>query len=183
MIVLVGKTCSGKSTVADILEEQYGIRRVRTYTTRPRREGETNEYYFVSNEEFEKLKADGFFFETTQYEVANGAIWSYGTSKMDFCRNCCIVMNPDGVKKVKRLLPEEYNVRIVYLNVTEGVQWNRLKQRGAEDAPPDEAARRVEADKKDFNSIDNYYDFAITTDELDEREVAEVIHMLVVGDF
>ena len=84
-------------------------------------------------------------------------------------------MNPDGVKKVKRLLPEEYDVKIIYLNVTEGVQWNRLKMRGSEDAPPDEAARRVEADKQDFQFISEFYDFAITTDSLTSDEVASLI--------
>lgn len=87
-------------------------------------------------------------------------------------------MNPDGVKKVKRLLPEEYDVRIIYLNVSEGVQWNRLKQRGAEDAPPDEAARRIEQDKIDFASISEFYDFAITTDNRSEKNVADIVFAL-----
>lgn len=176
MIVLVGKTCSGKSTVADILEEQYDIRRVRTYTTRPCREGETNEYHFISDEEFEKLKAEGFFFETTQYTVANGDIWHYGTAKSDLCDECCIVMNPDGVKKSKRLLDEKYLVNVIYLNVSEGIQWNRLRERG-QDA--DESARRIEADKVDFANIESYYDLAITTDYLMPKVVADMISFIV----
>lgn len=179
MIVLVGKTCSGKSTVADILDADYGIHRVRTYTTRPKREGEAdNEYHFITDEEFEELRDKGRFFETTQYKTAIDEVWKYGTAKDEFCCDCCIVMNPDGVKKVKRLLPEEYDVRIIYLNVSEGVQWNRLKQRGAEDAPPDEAARRIEQDKIDFASISEFYDFAITTDNRSEKNVADIVFAL-----
>lgn len=178
MIVLVGKTCSGKSTVADILESQYGIHRIRTYTTRPPRPGETGEYHFITEEEFEKLKAEEFFFETTQYEVASGDIWKYGTSRGEFCEDCCIVMNPDGMKKVSKLLDrEQYNLHIIYLNVTEGIQWNRLRQRGS--TSPDEATRRVEADKKDFEDVEQYYDFAITTDDLLPEEIAKLINMLV----
>lgn len=179
MIVLVGKTCSGKSTVADLLESRYDIKRVRTYTTRPRREGEgENEYHFVTDEEFEELRANNFFFETTHYEVASGAVWKYGTGKTEFCRDCCVVMNPDGVKKVKKLFPIEYEIKIIYLNVTEGAQWNRLRSRG-QDA--DEAARRVEADKRDFYDIDNYYDIAINTDNLDSEQTADMIYCFVMN--
>lgn len=173
MIVLVGKTCSGKSTVADFLEQQYLIHRVRTYTTRPPRDGETDEYYFISNEEFDRMKADGEFFETTQYTVANDEVWRYGTGKEGFCRDCCIVMNPEGMKKVRNLLPAEYEPTIVYLNVSEGVQWNRLRERG-QDA--DEARRRMDADKADFVDVESYYDVAINTDKLKPYQIANMVY-------
>jgi len=178
LIVLVGKTCSGKSTIADFLEDQYLVHRVRTYTTRPPREGETDEYHFISDEEFDKMKADGEFFETTQYQVASGETWKYGTGKHEFCKDCCVVMNPDGVKKVKNLLPPEYDIKIIYLNVTEGVQWNRLRERG-QDA--DESSRRIEADKKDFADILNYYDLSITTDNLKPYQIANMVYNFVMN--
>lgn len=178
MIVIVGKTCSGKSTIADFLEEQYLVHRVRTYTTRPPREGETeNEYHFISDEEFDQMKADGKFFETTQYETTQG-VWKYGTGKEEFCLDCCVVMNPDGVKKVKNLLPPEYDIKIIYLNVTEGVQWNRLRERG-QDA--DEAQRRIIADKKDFEDVQSYYDLSITTDNLKPYQIANMIYNFVMN--
>ena len=179
MIVLVGKTCSGKTTVANILQEYYNFKRIKTYTTRPPRTNEGDEYHFVSEEEFERMKADNCFFETTQYEVASGNIWKYGTAKEDLYADCCIIMNPDGVKKVRKLLPDEYNVKIVYLNVTEGIQWNRLKSREknmGQDMMPDEASRRVKADEEDFKNVQEYYDLAITTDDLTPQKVANIIN-------
>lgn len=179
MIVLVGKTCSGKTTVANILQEYYNFRRIKTYTTRPPRENEGEEYHFVSDEEFEQMKVENKFFETTQYEVASGDIWKYGTAKSDLCADCCIIMNPDGVKKVRKFLPDEYGVKIIYLNVTEGIQWNRLKAREknlGQDMMPDEASRRVKADEEDFVHISEYYDLAITTDEMEPLMVANLIN-------
>ena len=175
MIVIVGKTCSGKSTVADLLESKFCIDRVRTYTTRPRRDGESNEYHFVSEEEFDKLKAEGFFFETTKYNVVDG-IWKYGTSNAGFCDDCCVVMNPEGMKNLKHMYNNsDINLIIVYLNVTDGVIWNRLRGRGD---TSEEATRRVEADRKDFADIAEYYDYAITTDELEPEAVATLISMI-----
>ena len=103
MIVLVGKTCSGKSTVANLLEEKYGIPRIRTYTTRPRRENENDEYHFLTTAEFIQLRGAEFFFETTSYNVASGDVWYYGTAKSELTDDCCIVMNPEGIKKIKEL--------------------------------------------------------------------------------
>ena len=85
-------------------------------------------------------------------------------------------MNPDGVKKSKRLLDEKYLVNVIYLNVSEGIQWNRLRERG-QDA--DESARRIEADKVDFANIESYYDLAITTDYLMPKVVADMISFIV----
>jgi len=123
------------------------------------------------------MKADGKFFETTQYETVFG-VWKYGTGKEEFCKDCCVVMNPDGVKKVKNLLPPEYDIKIIYLNVTEGVQWNRLRERG-QDA--DEAQRRILHDKEDFEDVMDYYDLSITTDKLKTYEVANMVYNFVMN--
>lgn len=179
MIILVGKTCSGKSTVANILHEKYGYSRIITYTTRPPRDGEQDgvEYHFISLEEFERLKSEEFFFETTSYSVATGETWYYGTSKESLHDNAVIVMNPDGLKKAKNLLdPDKYHLKIFYLNIREGYQYNRLRQRGDNS---DETSRRVEADKKDFADIENYYDYAISTDLMTPNDVAELIDKMM----
>lgn len=177
MIILVGKTCSGKSTIANLLEQKYGIHRIRTYTTRPRRDGEADEYHFISEAEFNQLRADDFFFETTSYTVASGDIWYYGTAKEELCDNCCIIMNPDGIVKIKHMLDDDIiNPVIIFLNATEGVIWDRLRKRGQDS---DEAQRRIRADKEDFGSIDEYYDYAITTNDLTPDDIAEKIIGLI----
>ena len=56
MIVLIGKSCSGKDSVAKILFFM-GYTRVVTCTTRPMRTGEIDgvDYYFISQDEFMKM--------------------------------------------------------------------------------------------------------------------------------
>lgn len=177
MIILVGKTCSGKSTVANIIEAMYNIPRVRTYTTRPRREGEGDEYNFVSKEEFFSLKEEDFFFETTSYDVATGETWYYGTPKKGLIDNCCIVMNPEGMKKVRHFLDlTDFSVLIVFLNVTEGMQYARLRKRGD---LSDEATRRVAQDSIDFEDVGEYYDIAINTDHFEPKEIADFVMHLI----
>ena len=175
MIILVGKTCSGKSTIADIMENDYYLPRIRTYTTRPKRQNEGEEYHFINKEEFEDLKEKGFFFETTQYEVASGETWHYGTAKEDLQSFGVIVMNLEGAKKIRHMADDSINPTIVYLNVSEGVAWDRLRKRGQNS---DEAQRRIKADNQDFADIDKYYDYAITTDKLSAKDIARKIMCL-----
>jgi len=58
MIVLVGASASGKSTLQKaMIEHSENLKKVVTYTTRPPRKGEKNgvDYHFVSEKKFQKL--------------------------------------------------------------------------------------------------------------------------------
>ena len=85
-------------------------------------------------------------------------------------------MNPEGMQKIRHMVGDEINPIIIYLNVTEGVAWDRLRKRGQDS---DEALRRIKADKADFQNIDSYYDYAITTDNLTPEEIVEDIIKLI----
>ena len=59
MVILTGKTCSGKNLVRDKLVNEHGFKSLITYTTRPMRPGEIQDvtYHFISEEEFnQKVK-------------------------------------------------------------------------------------------------------------------------------
>ena len=56
---ILGRTCSGKDTVARLIcENDDRFSQIVSYTTRPKRDSETDgvEHYFVSDEEFEELR-------------------------------------------------------------------------------------------------------------------------------
>ena len=80
IIVLAGKSASGKNFVARKLEE-HGYKTVVTYTTRPKRKGEKQDitYHFISDEEFNKKIDGGFFAEWKSY-ITNEGVWYYGST-------------------------------------------------------------------------------------------------------
>lgn len=160
MIILCGMTSTGKTTVAKELEK-LGIKNIVTYTSRPMREGEVEgiNYHYLTDEEFKVLDEQGYFIESTSYEVAGGSVWRYGTAIGDLKNDRCLVANPDGVKFYSRL--SSLDTFIVYLFTNEAMIWNRLRGRGDDS---NEARRRIEADREDFKDIMDYCDVAIKND-------------------
>lgn len=116
MLVLIGKSASGKTTIAQNLAKKHGFHSIVTYTTRPMRKGETADvtYHYISKEDFlEKIKS-GFFAEWKSYEV-NGDTWFYGTAIGDLINadeKSVVILTPDGVRDIKRC---GVNCIVIYL--------------------------------------------------------------------
>lgn len=151
MIAIIGKTATGKTSIVEELIN-YGYEKIITYTTRPIRDNEINgiDYHFISEEEFLEKKANGFFIETTHYDMIDRRVY-YGTSKADIYEdndNKAIILNPEGFTKFKTMgIP----MISFYLKCNESTISSRLIQRGDND---DEAKRRIEADNADFIRFD-----------------------------
>ena len=172
MILLIGKTAAGKDKTRNELVKM-GYIPVVTYTTRPLRDGEVNgvTYNFISKEDFLKKEFEGFFAETTSYDVATGETWYYGSAIEDLTSDKVMIANPDGVKKLKKL--KSINPVVFNILASEETIWNRLRQRGDDNV---EARRRLNADDIDFADINDYVDFSIRSDiGLSSKEIALLI--------
>ena len=146
LIVLAGKSGSGKTTTAMILQRKLGLKRVVTYTTRPKRKEEKDgvDYQFVSEEKFRQMIEASDFLEYAIYNASFGKVY-YGSLKKDYDTvNSVIVLNPKGVEK---LLAFSSTALIVDLVPSRETLKRRLISRG--DAPK-EIERRLSADDKDF---------------------------------
>ena len=175
MIILVGKTASGKSTIYNELINM-GMQGVISYTTRPIRTGEVNgiDYHFISEDEFLKLKRSGYFFETTSYNVATGETWYYGSAIQDLSNDKVMIVNPEGLKQIRKI--DSLNPIAFYIMACEETIWNRLRQRGDNAS---EARRRLNADDEDFKDILEHVDFCLKNDlGLTPKVMAELIHYI-----
>lgn len=159
MIALSGKTASGKNSIRDELEK-LGYSSIITYTTRPMRNEEVQDltYHFITEEEFLKKKEDGFFAETTSYNVATGETWHYGTSIESLNdKNGVLIVNPDGLRELRKY--KGLNIVGFYIIADEDTIWNRLRMRGDS---AEESRRRINADEEDFKDITNHIDYAVS---------------------
>lgn len=100
MIVIVGGTASGKSTLIDEMVDTGNYQRIITTTTRPMRDGEVNgiDYHFVSEEEFMSLVKADQFVEWEKLEI-NGHL--YGAQKSSVIETeltPVIIVEPNGLR-------------------------------------------------------------------------------------
>lgn len=126
LICIIGKSASGKSTIADMLEQTHGLTQVQSYTTRPARyEGETG-HQFVTKEEFDTLE------DIVAYTVYNGNY--YGATAKQLAEASTYVIDIPGVET---LLKSQKNnprpIRIIYLNAAVSTRIERMVDRDASD--------------------------------------------------
>lgn len=169
MLLLVGKSASGKSEILKRLKE-LGMKTVVTYTTRTPRIGEIDEidYHFISEEDFsEKMQSD-FFAETTKYETVNGT-WRYGSAKEDYNNDTVIILNPEGLKSVKRIFPEAVAIYIIASDKTRYERAiSRIKPNDKKGIK--EIDRRFESDENDFTYIHKYVDGVFVNENVKTEE-------------
>ena len=190
MIILLGKTASGKDTILNRLAENYSYKKLITYTTRPMRKGEIQDktYHFISDEEFLKKKEEGFFLECNEFNTVDG-IWRYGSAKEDYLNatdDTVIILTPSGLSALKVYIARQkadIDIVPIYIYSNNNTIEKRLKKRGDN---KEEADRRIKADNVDFDGVQNVVDrifYNNNTNDLDE--VVKKIHEYItyrIGD-
>ena len=171
MIVVCGRSCTGKDSIVKAIQEQHKFNRVVTFTTRDKRPNETNDidYHFITKEEFDKKVEEGFFAEYREYNTVNG-LWKYGSAKESYSGDGVIILSPSGVKTV---LEKLHNITVVLIDADDEVIKARQAARGDDKK---EAERRFVQDIIDFRGMEDYADFIIMNNgEFTPEQIAQVI--------
>lgn len=125
MIVLVGESASGKSSIEKHLVNNYGFNKIVSYTTRQPRNGEVDgvDYHFITRSQFCRLKEQGFFAETAIYND-----WYYGVAKKDCTDDKVAVLTPHGLRQISKI--KDINIISFYINVPRRDRLIKILQRG-----------------------------------------------------
>lgn len=174
MIVIMGRTASGKTTVVNHLVQYHGFKQILTWTTRPIRPGEKNTYHFTTEPDFlYKIRTD-FFLEYKKYDTVFGT-WYYGSAKEDFEKaddKTIIILTPSGYLDLLNSIPD-ISHKSIYLYSDRSTIVKRLRGRGDSD---DEAKRRMLADDRDFAEVESLADRVIINNgKKSIEEIAEEI--------
>lgn len=169
MVVLVGESASGKSSIEKYLVDNYEYNKIVSYTTREPREGEVDgvDYHFISVEQFEKLKEQGFFAENAQYNS-----WHYGVAKEDCTDDKVAVLTPHGLRQISKI--KDINVISFYINVPRRDRLIKILQRGDS---IEESYRRNLSDVGMFDGIEDEVDFVVNNNgyEFSVKEISNMI--------
>lgn len=100
LIVLLGPTASGKTTIEKKLE-QTGMYRLRSYTTRLRKPGEAEDaYYFVKKEEFKKVDlVESVLYKNSFFGLSREEV------KMAEAKDCVVTLDWNGAQQIKHRIP------------------------------------------------------------------------------
>ena len=170
MIVLIGESASGKSTLQNLLfKEMPNLKKLVSYTTRPIRKGEVDgvDYHFIPEATFDVFVKQGFFAEHAEY---NG--WKYGAAKVDCqSKNTVAVLTPSGFRKMQRL---GIDTTSIYLYVDRRTRLINILKRGDD---IEEAYRRSLSDVGQFDGIIDEVDYIIdnTKMHMNEKQVLKCL--------
>lgn len=127
---IVGKTSSGKDTIAKHLSKRFHIPLVCSATTRAMRCYETNgkEHWFVTKEEMEKIKASPHVIAYTKMPVTG--IEYAATTDMVQGDDMIYIINPDGIRWFKAHGSKDIPMVSIYVDLSDTLIVDRAMKRG-----------------------------------------------------
>lgn len=135
-----------------------------SYTTRPKRENETDgvEHYFITPEEAkEKLKTEHVLAYTKIGE------YEYFATVEALNDSNLYIIDPNGVKYLKENFPE-LNIKIIYIKVDDNVRIERIKKRDINDYNT-KFKPRNEAENERFTEFENSKAWDLLIDNTNEK--------------
>lgn len=185
-LMIIGPSAVGKDTMINRLKNKYPdvIYKLPSYTTRPIRNGEVDgkDYYFVTKEEFFKLKKEGKLFGIQEY---NNNWYASNRAKLN-----------EALENQAKLIILNYNINtanavkdkidfyyVAILPPSEKALRERLIKRKTKE---EEIERRMENSIKEIQLIHeaNFIDFRLVNDEEEqafnklEKHLKEKYHQL-----
>lgn len=142
LYLFVGHSASGKTTIADILEKNYGYKQVSSYTTRPPRyDGEVG-HVFVTDEEFDNIELEDIVAYTEYHN------YRYGTTAEQLDKCSIYVVDVPGVETLLQNYKTYRLISIIYFDATVFTRINRMLNRGENDTFI--VSRLLEDEKSDW---------------------------------
>jgi guanylate kinase len=175
--VLAGPTAVGKGTVAAVIREDHPDVWISvSATTRPPRPGEVDgvHYWFVSDEEFDRMAADG---ELLEWAVVHGTN-RYGTprrpveERLSRGRPALLEIDLQGARQVRETMPDALFVFLKPPSWEELVR--RLTGRGTESA--EERERRLATARTEL-AAESEFDVTIVNHEV-HAAADELVNLL-----
>lgn len=137
LILLVGPSGSGKTTVEKYLQDRYGLRGVKSYTTRPPRHENEDSHTFITDSEFDAL--------SDKLAVNTYGKYRYCTTHEQLSHADVYVVEPSGVEAIR---DANVNCIVIYLDICESLARERMRERGDDE---DSIEARITRDRRLFD--------------------------------
>jgi guanylate kinase len=128
LLLIVGRTASGKDSLVEKLCERTNLRAITSYTTRPRRENEGDTHIFTTEEVYAQMQAEG---KVAAYTQISG--YHYWTTINQLYDNDLYIIDYKGIQTLRELnLP---NIRLVtiFVNTPDKIREERALNKRKDD--------------------------------------------------
>lgn len=178
VICIIGRTCSGKDTIAKYLQKEYGVEPVVSYTTRKIRPSEKNgrEHYFVTPEEFKDILETK---EIIAYTKFNDTEYCATLDSLDTSGIKSYIIDPNGVKFLKDNFSDRIDIITIFIDTSNKNIITRALKRG------DRIEDVLKRSKNETAMFENYknsgaYDYLIDGN-LSKEEVQNKVKEIMEG--
>ena len=170
LICIVGETGSGKDTLVNkaIEKSRFDIRKVCSYADRPMRNGETNgvEHYFISTEEFNKLKEERKDDVLAYTHIKDNSQkdyqgYQYMALSDELQKSHIYIIDYKGLLFLKEKYSDIVDIKTVYIHAPFLTRLKRAKAKRSDFKT--EFKNRVRAERKQFKEFKRkkLYDYKI----------------------
>lgn len=171
LLCLLGRSASGKDTLANKLCERLGLKQIISYTTRERRTNEGNTHIFITDEEYQVLEDSGQIAAYTQIGQ-----YKYCCTIEQLYNNDVYVIDYAGLQHLRELDLPNLHLVTVYINVPDNIREARaLSKRG-----DDKSKWRVRnfAENKQFNEMLKNADFDYAVSNIDIAKAYSILRWI-----
>lgn len=150
--LFIGRTASGKSSIAKAVCEKTGLKQVVSYTTRPMRKSEKNrsDHIFITDDEVVQYENN-----IAAYTEING--YKYFTTYDVIDKSDIYVIDPIGVNNLKIKCGDRYDFVEIYIRTPQALSEKRARLRG--DKLKDFKQRWI-SENKQFTDYENRHTFS-----------------------
>ena len=142
--LILGKSGSGKTTIANALEDRYGYKQLYSYTTREPRYKEERGHTFVKQKDFDNEAIR----DCVAFTVIKGNYYWATGKQVD--ESDIYVIDPKGVEFFKGRYRGKKQVRTIVIKASEETRRKRMERRGDSDLEID---YRILSEKNWFDNF------------------------------
>lgn len=157
LLVLLGESGSGKTSIAEELSRRYGLSILPSYTTRPKRQATDKDHTYISLGEFMLLKnkVASNFYSGNYYCATEDQIEMFDV----------YVCDCEGIKDLKTNYTGEKKILVIGIDVDAKERMNRMMNRGD---GVGSVAIRMKQDMGEFQYKDMLSDYRVKNNKLQD---------------
>lgn len=179
LILIMGKAATGKDTIAKEVSNRLNIPIAVSFTTRDKRQGETEgvEYKFITETEFKMKQASNEIVEYASYDITSeNRTYTYGLTKdqIEKSEYVIAIVNPHGYHQLMDVYKD--NIISILIDCNDRDRLIRYLDRD-KNVNVNEMIDRYHRDKIDFTGLNNL-DYIVYNEDFIEGSINKVVEII-----